>query len=56
MIGAGGEDSYLLTKIQANADEGRCGFPMPFLMPAALREEDRQCIVEWVDSVAGAGN
>lgn len=51
-IGASIDDSFLANKIVA--DPLACsGFPMPFGTPGSLTEEDKQCILDWVDEVSG---
>ena len=48
----GKDDSFLQEKI-AGSPNTECGYAMPFLMPQALSEADRKCIVDWINSVKG---
>ena len=48
----GPDDSFLLEKI-AGSPNSECGYSMPFLMPQALKDADRKCIVDWINSVKG---
>lgn len=48
----GKDDSFLQEKI-AGSPNVDCGYSMPFLMPQALSEGDRKCIVDWINSVKG---
>jgi hypothetical protein len=48
----GKDDSFLQEKI-AGSPNADCGYAMPFLMPQALSEADRKCIVDWINSVKG---
>jgi hypothetical protein len=49
-IGSG--DSFLEEKITGPVDSS-CGYQMPFLQPDSLSAADRQCIIQWIDQVAG---
>jgi hypothetical protein len=49
-IGAG--DSFLEEKIAGSPNQ-MCGLSMPFFMPDALSAADEQCIIQWIDQVAG---
>jgi hypothetical protein len=46
------DDSFLQEKI-AGTPNSACGFSMPFFMPDALSAADEQCIIQWIDQVAG---
>lgn len=48
----GKDDSFLQEKI-AGSPNAECGYAMPFLMPQALSDADRKCIVDWINSVKG---
>lgn len=48
----GKDDSFLEEKIAGTPDSS-CGFSMPFFMPDALSAADEQCIIQWIDQVAG---
>lgn len=50
-IGAG--DSFLAEKISSDPD---CGFAMPYLQAGALNDDDRECILQWVERVASGGS
>lgn len=47
----GAADSFLAEKIGGGQPE--CGYPMPFFMPDALNDADKQCILNWIDEVTG---
>jgi len=47
----GADDSFLADKISGERPE--CGAPMPFLSADLLTDEDRQCILDWIDEVSG---
>ncbi len=46
----GQDDSFLEEKI---AGSPQCGLSMPFFMPDALSAADEQCIIDWIDEIAG---
>jgi hypothetical protein len=48
----GKDDSFLEEKISGTPDSS-CGISMPFFMPDALNAADEQCIIQWIDQVAG---
>jgi hypothetical protein len=48
----GATDSFLEEKIAGTPDQS-CGISMPFFMPDALSPADEQCIIQWIDQVAG---
>jgi hypothetical protein len=48
---ASAEDSLLAAKV--TTPPNGCGLAMPFFMPQALGEEDRACILAWVDEISG---
>jgi len=48
----GAMDSFLEEKIAGTPDQS-CGLSMPFFMPDALSPADEQCIIQWIDQVAG---
>jgi hypothetical protein len=48
----GKSDSFLEEKIAGSPDPS-CGISMPFFAPDALSAADRQCIIQWIDQVAG---
>jgi hypothetical protein len=50
-VGATVEGSFLALKVTAPPND--CGLAMPFFMPQALDEEDRECILAWVDEISG---
>ncbi|HTV24969.1 MAG TPA: hypothetical protein VMG12_40025 [Polyangiaceae bacterium] len=47
----GGDNGFLADKIGGETPE--CGSPMPFLSADLLTDEDRQCILDWIDEVSG---
>jgi len=49
----GQSDSFLEEKISGGPVDSSCGYTMPFLMPDALSAADKQCIIQWIDQVAG---
>jgi hypothetical protein len=48
----GKDDSFLKEKV-AGSVNSECGVSMPFFMTQSLSDADRQCIVDWIDSVKG---
>ncbi|MEO8181058.1 MAG: hypothetical protein ABI895_19655 [Deltaproteobacteria bacterium] len=48
----GKDDSFLEEKIAGSPDSS-CGISMPFFAPDALSAADEQCIIQWIDQVAG---
>jgi hypothetical protein len=48
----GATDSFLEEKIAGTPDT-TCGISMPFFAPDALSAADEQCIIQWIDQVAG---
>jgi hypothetical protein len=48
----GKDDSFLKEKI-AGTVNSECGVSMPFFMTQSLKDADRKCIVDWIDSVKG---
>ena len=48
----GKDDSFLEEKIAGSPNQ-QCGVSMPFFMPDALSAADEQCIIAWIDQVAG---
>jgi len=47
----GPDDSFLAEKISMGPPE--CGGAMPFITPQALSADEEQCILDWIDEVAG---
>ena len=50
----GSDDSFLAEKI-SGVGRPECGEAMPFFQPGSLGDEDRQCLLDWIDSVAAGG-